>query len=106
MRLFRLLKKTVDFLWKKLQPFPSTFREDIPEYIKLILKQLRSEGYQIHFYTEGYLDCYVINGFIIKMERIPDEIMTDENILCIIDEMVDTHRFLVRTAESYGWKIE
>lgn len=85
-------------------------RPDAPQYCWDIFDTLRRRGYEIHYYVETcediMIDCFIIDGFLIKLDRVPVDTLSHKDFYSLIDEiekLLDTMREIMI---NWGWKLQ
>lgn len=82
----------------------------VPEYIQQLITVL-SEYYTVEYYIEqcgnNITDCFILNSFCIKYDRIPEikHQLSQANLRILVNSVHDTYMVLTDYAKELGWNI-
>ncbi|MDD5417140.1 MAG: hypothetical protein PHU12_04155 [Candidatus Aenigmarchaeota archaeon] len=80
----------------------------VPEYIKQLISAL-SEHYLVEYYIEQWdttvFDCFILNGFCIKINRMSEiqHTISQSNLRILINAIQDIYTVLIEQAKELGW---
>lgn len=70
----------------------------MPTYVKDLYKKLLTE-YSVKYYEERtgeytYCDCFILNGFCIKIDRLDIDILSQEDMCILTNSIRDIYNIL------------
>lgn len=81
----------------------------MPQYIRDLWNLLEQE-FTVRYYEERvgdtlYLDCLILNGFCIKIDRLPVDKLSAKNMNILVNSVRDIYVVLNQEMEKLGWNI-